>query len=170
MRFALLALLLAACTHHRPIHAAYEVEGDVTLETFDGREVDATAMQTPNGTVFRTRTGEIVELGSVLRVTDTRRLRGAAEGLGIGAGIGALGGIILGFADGSDPPCDECWFNMTAGEKATLAGIAFGIVGGAIGLGAGAILGSQFDYSGGTTPIVTPGGPPGSVGGVTVHF
>lgn len=170
MRFALAVLLLAACTHHRPLREAYEVRGDVTIQTFDGRILDATATETPAGTVFRTSTGEIVDPGSVVRMTDTRRLRGAAEGLGLGAGAGVLLGIVLGFASGDDPPCDECWFNMTAGEKAAFAGTGLGLVGGVIGLAAGTIVGSQFVYDGGTTPIVTPVGPPGSVGGLTISF
>jgi hypothetical protein len=170
MRFALVILLLAACTHHRPLRHAYEVSGDVTIETFDGRILDATAMDTPTGTVFRTARGDVLEPGNVVRVTDTRRLRGAAEGLGIGAGAGVLIGVALGLASGSDPPCEECWFNMTAGEKAAFAGVGLGIVGAGIGLLSGAILGSNFVYDGRETPVITPVGPPGSTAGLTVHF
>jgi hypothetical protein len=136
------------------------VDGVVTIQTFDGRVLDAAAVETPTGTAFRTARGELVDPGSVLRVTDTRRLRGAAEGLGIGAGAGVLLGVALGLASGDDPKCQECWFTFTAGEKATMAGV---------GLAAGAILGSQFVYEN-ETPIVTPVGPPGSVGGFTLTF
>lgn len=174
MRLALVfAVALVACSHHRPLRDAYEVRGDVTIQTFDGRLLEATAAETPNGTVFRTRTGELFDPGSVVRVTDKRILRGAAEGLGIGAGIGALGGIVLGLADGDDPPCQDgswCLFHMTAGEKAAAGGIVFGALGGLVGLAAGAIVGSQFVYDDGETPVVTPVGPPGSVAGLTVSF
>lgn len=169
MRFALVVLLLAACTHHRPLRAVHEVDGVVTIQTFDGRVLDAAAVETPTGTAFRTAQGELVDPGSVVRVTDTRRLRGAAEGLGIGAGAGVLLGVALGLASGDDPKCQECWFTFTAGEKATMAGVGLGVVGSFVGLAAGAILGSQFVYEN-ETPIVTPVGPPGSVGGFTLTF
>ena len=171
MRIALVVLLLAAaCTHHRPLRDAVEVHGDVTLQTFDGRLVEGTATETPTGTVFRTASGEVFEPLSVVRITDRRTLRGAAEGLGLGAGAGALGGIVLGLASGDDPACDECWFQMTAREKAVLGGAVFGGLGAMFGLAAGALLGSQFVYDGGNAAVITPVGPRGSVAGLTVTF
>jgi hypothetical protein len=48
--------------------------------------------------------------------------------------------------------------------------VLFGGAGGIVGLVAGAIIGSRFVYSYGEQVHVTPTGPPGSVGGVTITF
>ena len=172
MRIALV-LLAAACTHHRPLRDAHEVRGDVTIVTFDQRYLPATAIATPTGTVFRAVTGDVYELGEVARVLDRRHLRGAAEGFGIGGGIGVAGGVVLGLASGDDPPCEDgrwCLFNMSAGEKAVFGGIVFGMLGGVIGLASGALRGSRFIYNDDGPPVVTPVGPPGSVAGLSLAF
>ena len=171
MRLALV-LLVAGCTHHRPLRDATEVRGDVTIVTFDQRYLPATAIETPTGTAFRAVNGEVYEMGQVARVIDKRHARGAAEGFGIGGGLGVAGGVVLGLAGGDDPPCEDgrwCLFNMSASEKAVFAGIVFGVLGGAIGLATGAMRGSRFVYENGP-PVVTPVGPPGSVAGLSVAF
>jgi hypothetical protein len=64
--------------------------------------------------------------------------RRALKGLGLGAGGGALLGVVLGLASGDDP--DSCWLICyTAGEKAALAGASLGIIGGVVGLIAGGL-------------------------------
>ena len=68
------------------------------------------------------------------------RLKGVLTGAGFGFLSGAAGGVIIGFAKGSDPHPGEL-FEMTAGNKAavygwllgTLGTLVGGIVGGAIG-------------------------------------
>lgn len=67
-----------------------------------------------------------------LEVRTGRRSAGAAfwQGTGIGLVIGGALGAILGLADGDDPPG---FFSQTAGEKAAMLGIGFGLIGAAIG-------------------------------------
>ena len=81
----------------------------------------------------------------------TRHGRGALEGAVIGAAVGALGGALFGASQGSDPApvrmctdydggsiCTTTGLNgMSAGEKATVTGLAFGL----IGAGVGALVG-----------------------------
>jgi hypothetical protein len=169
----LLLLSIAACTHNRPFSAVHEVEGRVIVRTLDGQEQHATVVSTPTGKVFQSDSGATIDLGNVDKVTDQRMLRGALEGLGIGGGIGFGIGAVIGLASGDDEPCEDrhgyC-VDFTAGEKAVLGGVLLGIVGGGVGLIAGAIRGSQFHYEGGEVPVVRPTGPPGSVVGVSIDF
>jgi hypothetical protein len=65
-------------------------------------------------------------------------LRGAGIGLAAGATVGALAGAL----SGDDPPCQDCWFRFSAGEKAAIDGVLLG--------GVGTILG-------GVTGAVAPG-------------
>jgi hypothetical protein len=58
------------------------------------------------------------------------------RGAKLGLVIGAVAGIVLGLADGDDPP--ENWFAMTAGDKAMAAGAGLGLLGIGIGAGVGA--------------------------------
>ena len=54
----------------------------------------------------------------------------------VGLGIGALTGVVVGFASGDD---DGGWFAFTAQEKAVIGGVALGAVGGVAGFVAGAV-------------------------------
>lgn len=172
---ASLATLGAACTHRRPLAHAYTIETgrSVTVQTTTGTYI-AVSVQTATGVAYQFEGGGLVDPGTIVSVTDERTLRGAAEGMGIGAGAGALAGVLLGFADGDDPPCGDsewCFFNLTAGEKAVLGGIAFGGLGAIVGLVIGGVAGSDDVYEGHSAgPTITPGGPPGSVAGATLTF
>jgi hypothetical protein len=168
---AAVTVLVTACTHHRPLREAYEVTGEATVETLDHQSVQVTSVETPTGTVFQSAGGQLVDLGNVTKITDERSLRGAVEGLGIGAGLGILAGGIIGYSGGDDPPCDECWFQQSAESKAALGAIVFGVIGGFIGLASGAVHGSHFIYEDDGSPaVIRPIGPPGSVAGLTVEF
>jgi hypothetical protein len=48
-----------------------------------------------------------------------------------GAGIGFLFGVVMGAASGDDPP--DQWFASSAGEKAGMGGLVFGLIGAGIG-------------------------------------
>jgi hypothetical protein len=90
--------------------------------------------------------------------------RPVAKGAAIGLLTGGAFGALLGLADGNDT-CKNCLFNLSAQEKATLGGISFAVVGGVIGLIAGAIA-TQDEWVPGTvsfdpppiTPVVTDNG------------
>jgi hypothetical protein len=171
MRLVLVGLLLAACTHERPISTLYYLAGErVTIETTDGVDVEAFIEPAPGGVTYRSHTG-YVPAANVARVIEKRRARGALEGLAIGALIGAAAGAILGYADGDDvcPDTGWCFFEFSAGEKAFYAGTFLGAVGGGLGALIGFIHGSHFVYYGEQVQVM-PSGPPGSVGGVTVTF
>lgn len=167
-----LPLLVMACTHERPVTELHQIAGkQVTVETYAHDEVQVVAIRAPDGVTFANDAG-VLPPTSVAKVTDVRHGRGAAEGAGIGALIGAATGAAIGLADGDDECSPEgwCFLAFTAGEKAVIAGVLLGGVGGVIGLVAGAITGSKFVYSYGEQVRVTPTGPPGSVGGVTIKY
>lgn len=99
---------------------------ELVLEDTDGREV-----RVPHASLSRL----LVDRGPRSRGS------GALRGLAIGGGAGVLAGAVIGFADGDDDcPSDSwCLFQMTAGEKASIGAVVFGLVGGVVGatLGAG---------------------------------
>lgn len=65
-----------------------------------------------------------------------RQERRVLKGLGVGMLIGAGSGVIIGLASGDD---EGTFFAFSAEEKAAMAGIGLGLVGGAVGLVVGAI-------------------------------
>lgn len=168
------AALLTACTHHRTLPQAFtdvEVGRWVTIRTTTGATLSAITVQTMGGVGYQEEGAGMIDPSTIASVADDRSLRAAGEGFLIGAGAGIVGGAIAGFADGDDPPCDEwCFFNMTAGQKAVLLGVVFGSLGGLIGIAAGVVHGSEDVYEDSTGVAITPGGPPGSVAGMTVTF
>ena len=173
MRAWLVVLLVGgACTHHRPVTQVSALAGkDVTVETTNGARVSVTAEQTPAGLSFRTGTGYVAPQ-VVARVVERRRGRGALEGFGIGLGLGFVTGAIAGYAKGDDDDCggQEHCVVWTAKTKAFTFGMTLGILGGGFGFVIGLLRGSHFVYSYGDQVRVTPIGPPGSVGGVTINF
>jgi hypothetical protein len=106
-----------------------------------------------NGELIAVKQNSILLLGSSsgtdvsIDVTDINTIKivkksRALSGLGIGSLIGGGSGAAIGFLSGDDPP--EQWlFNFSAGEKALIAGMALGVVGGLIGLTAGALAGTD---------------------------
>jgi hypothetical protein len=94
--------------------------------------------------------------------------RQAMKGAGYGAGGGALLGVILGLASGDDP--DSCWLMcFTAGEKAAMGGASLGIVGGVIGLVAGALT-KETVWRDATLPNLRPLIRPSVTGGVELRL
>ncbi|HUS27932.1 MAG TPA: hypothetical protein VMZ53_05470 [Kofleriaceae bacterium] len=169
-----LPLAVMACTHERPITELHQVAGKrVTVETYDHVSMEGVAIQAADGITFENSAG-VMPPTAIAKVTEVRRGRGAAEGAGIGLAVGAVVGAALGFADGDDE-CDEnsgmwCIFVFTAGEKAVMGGVVLGGIGAIVGLVAGAATGSKFVYSYGDQVRITPTGPPGSYGGVTITY
>jgi hypothetical protein len=175
MRTPLLLVVVAAsaCTHHQNIVEAHELVGEeVEVELYGRPPVEAVGVhgRMPGTVDYVARNGEVIDGNSVIRVSDERHLRGAVEGLGLGALIGGGAGAILGFADGDDE-CDNdhCWFQMSAEGKAVLFGFVFGVLGGGVGLVVGAVRGSTIVYeSPSSQTSVRVGGNDGSL--VTVRW
>lgn len=167
-----LPLVVIGCTHEKPITELHQVAGKrVTVETYKHEDIEVVAIRAPDGVTFANDAG-VLPPTAVAKVTEIRHGRGALEGAGIGFLIGAVAGAAIGFADGDDECSPEgwCFVAFSAEEKAVIAGIGIGGIGGLIGLVAGGLSGSRFVYSYGDQVRVTPTGPPGSVGGVTVKY
>ena len=158
------AMFLVACTQHRDIREAYEVEGDVEVEIAGRQTIDAVAVH--GGFVAKYNGGPIAPQ-YITRIEDTRHGRGALQGLGLGALIGGTTGALIGYTSADE---DDFLFN-SKGEVALIGGVVMGMAGGFIGLVVGAIKGSTTVYEHramGTAVRVN--GPSGSVAGVTVTF
>ena len=92
----------------------------------------------------------------------------AMKGAGYGAAGGALLGVVLGLASGDDP--DSCWlFCYTAEEKAALGGASLGIVGGVVGLIAGALT-KETVWNDVTPPRMRPSIRPSRTGAVELRL
>lgn len=168
----LLPVAVMACTHERPITELHEVAGErVIVETYSHERVQATAIRGPAGVTFA-NDGGVLAPASVAKVTEVRHGRGAAEGGGIGFLVGAAVGATMGYLEGDDqcPPEGWCLFEFTATDKAVLGAASIGVVGGLVGLLFGGANGSHYVYSYGDQVRVTPTGPPGSMGGVTIKY
>lgn len=171
IRLLLLATLLffvTGCTHQRavmPTEAESVVELNkragqhaVTVTLADGTVYFGRALQmAPDSTswlMIDSHEVKSVATSEVVVIEIRNRGRGALEGLAMGAVAGSASGAVLSLIDGDDPPCDNGWFclSLTAGEKAQLFGIAFGVIGGLGGLVKGAVKGSRDVYR-----VETPG-------------
>lgn len=179
MTVKLLAIgaLFAGCSHNLPYSATNDIELQkwVTVETTDGAEIDALVVASPMGGTAFQASGGYIDPMKIRRVTEERTLRGMGEGFLIGAGAGILAGVVVGFADGDDPPCmgDHQWlcFSLTGGEKAVVFGVLLGGLGGVLGVAVGAVRGSRMIYEDRATGVtITPNGPPGSVAGLTITY
>jgi hypothetical protein len=75
--------------------------------------------------------------------------RGSRSNFGRGLAIGALSGTVLGalagLASGDDPPCGDAWFcwRWSAGDKAEMGAVGFGVLGAVVGGIAGAATRSE---------------------------
>jgi hypothetical protein len=176
MRLFVILLGLSACTHHHHIAEAHELGGDTVTISGPRGPIEAVGIKTPNGVEFQdTRSGQILTTADIDQIETKRHGQGALEGLAWGAVSGALLGGIYGYAQGDDHCSNDngewCILEFSAGEKATFGAIAFGGLGGLVGLIAGAAIGSTDVYEYPTTQaVVKPVGPPGSVAGMTVSF
>jgi hypothetical protein len=175
MRVAMSFVVLAACTHHRPLREARDLENgdEVVAENHVGQTQPARVVHGVNGELELHSPIGVLPSQQVARVTESSTGLGAAEGLGLGALIGGSIGAAAFYASG-DADCegntdDGLCFEFSAGEKAVLGGIAFGALGGIIGLVVGASRGSTTIYEDGDTRV-TPIAPQGSTAGVTVTF
>jgi hypothetical protein len=174
----LLVVVVAGCTNRKTIMEAHELAGsEVEVSGRYGQKVSAVGVAGPGGVTFVDKaSGGVVPAEEIYRIDDTSHALGAVQGLGIGAGIGAVLGAVLGYSAGDDDVGDDGshggdLFELSAGDKAAIGGILLGGLGGLVGLVAGAMKGSTTIYErGGSSTVITPVGPPGSAGGVTIAF
>ena len=122
-------------------------------------------MTRPQGSKTLVATHEIVAVENIKSISFKRKNSGLKGAL-IGLGVGALTGVIIGFASGDDPlepypdPADDPFgintiaisisnsFAMTAREKAVAGGIAMGTGGAIVGAIIGAIAHKKFTIGG----------------------
>jgi len=165
-----LVVITSACTTTRSVRHHIEPRSGeratlILRDTPTSDRVSVRATEVPGvGVRWTTTAGAAIEpehIAEVRRVVATRRFRGAVEGTLIGAGSGFVVGMLVGLAQGDDPPCEpltDCsWFGLTAEERGTLLGLGFAMLGGVAGATIGAVVGHKVVEvsSGLETPRVT---------------
>ena len=177
MRVALVVVTLAAgCTQHRHIVEAHEVATDeVVVERRGGQQSTAVGVRTAGGITFYDKaSGGTIPSAEVVKVIEVSHGRGALQGLPIGIAIGTAVGAIAGYASGDDDCSSrdsDCFFILSAKEKAFFGGLLLGAAGGLVGLVVGGIKGSTTIYElPGANVSVRVGGPAGSTAGLTIAF
>lgn len=140
-RIALVLVALAGATPSRAQEAAAPLRaGDLIRLRHHGEILTGTVASLDESVHVMTGNGTVaVPLSADLRIERSlgsrSRPAGMARGAGIGLLCGALGGAVIGFSLGDDPPG---WFSFTAEEKALATGAVLGVgglaVGGIIGL------------------------------------
>lgn len=153
--FLILAALFIGCTHNHFVrstssanYASLNERGrrhQAIITLANGRELTAYKLRfAPDSTSWvdpHTQRPIAVQTAEVSNIRFVSRGKGALEGFGLGLLIGALSGAMIGLA-GRDYP----EVSFTAEEKALLGGIAFGALGGSIGLPVGRAVGSKDIY------------------------
>lgn len=182
MRLALSVVVLAACTHHYDINDAHELvgEGEVTVELAGRKRVPATVFESGGYVAFVGSDGVPIPFDHIVRVTGRNRMRGAGDGVVVGALGGAVAGLVAGAAlSDSDDDCDDSSHASSNCGFAAFGAIGDGILGGLIGAAGGGLLGLAIGAATGSTVIyenkhahavVRVGGPPGSVAGLAIDF
>lgn len=106
---------------------------ELIIQKKDGQSVRGELLTVKGNLLLVMESGSLsgisVDIGDIHDIKIVKKSR-FLKGLGFGLLIGGGGGALLGFLSGDDPPG---WFSMTAGQKALLGGLAFGILGAPIG-------------------------------------
>ncbi len=97
---------------------------------------DSVVVVDPHGNATRILRANITAVD-----TSAGRVRHPWQGLGIGLLAGGAAGMVIGFADGDDPPQE--FLSMTASDKALVGGAVLGALGGVVGLVAGSLIQSD---------------------------
>jgi len=159
MKWLLLMSLGAACTTTTTVGSlsdaaaqrwlAENTSSDMTVETNDSPagldDVQIEAIS-PTDVRLRARSGLVVPLDRVRRVTVSNHWRGGVEGMLIGAGAGVAAGVLLGLvatttrSGNAAADCDIC---LSPSETATFAAVLFGVPSLVVGLIGGAIKGHR---------------------------
>lgn len=106
---------------------------ELVIQKKDGQSVRGELLTVKDNSLLVMESGSLsgisVDISDVHKIKILKKSR-LLKGLGFGLLIGGGSGVLLGFLSGDDSPG---WFSMTAGEKALLGGLAFGILGAPIG-------------------------------------
>ena len=116
----------------------------LAVQKKDGQTIKGELLSVKNGMlnllIYENATKVDVHLNEV-RSLSIKKKGSFLKGLGIGVLSGAATGALLGFLSGDDKP--TTFFPLSAGQKALVGGIFFGVVGGAVGGIAGALKGAD---------------------------
>ena len=130
------------------ISARTEKPGAIlVVQKKDGQTIKGELLSVKNGMlnllIYENATKVDVHLNEV-RSLGIEKKGSFLKGLGTGVLWGAVTGALLGFLSGDDKP-ESMWdiFSFSAGQKALVGGIFFGVVGGAVGGIAGALKGAD---------------------------
>ena len=130
------------------ISARTEKPGAIlVVQKKDGQTIKGELLSVQNGMlnllIYENATKVDVHLNEV-RSLSIEKKGSFLKGLGIGVLSGVATGALLGFLSGDDKP-ENMWdiFSFSAGQKALVGGIFFGVVGGAVGGIAGALKGAD---------------------------
>lgn len=114
---------------------------DVIVQKKDGKTIKAELLAVKNDEIILmdsfNMSGITLKSDEIQKITITKK-SSIFKGMGFGLLIGGGSGALLGLASGDDDPG---WFSMTAGEKAAMGGLGFGILGALTGGVVGAIKG-----------------------------
>ncbi|HMF43867.1 MAG TPA: hypothetical protein VKQ32_24500 [Polyangia bacterium] len=127
---------------------AEKSSSDMTVETNDSASsLDDVRIEaiSPTDVRFRARSGAVVPIERVRRVTVTNHSLGAMEGLAKGAAAGVAFGLVFGLlattrSSSATADCDVC---LSPAETGVFAGVLFGVPMMVLGLIQGAINGHQ---------------------------
>ena len=121
---------------------------EMTVETKDSPSgLDDVRIEaiSPTDVRFRARSGEVLPIDRVRRVTVRNHWRGGLEGMLIGGGAGVAFGVLFGLlattrSSSATAGCDIC---LTPSETGVFAGVLFGVPSMVAGLIGGAIKGHE---------------------------
>lgn len=114
---------------------------DIIVQKKDGKTIKGELLAVKNDAIILmdsiNLSGIKMKSKEIQKITIAKK-SGFFKGLGLGLVIGGGSGALLGLASGDDK---SGWFSMTAGEKAAVGGLGFGILGALAGGIVGAIKG-----------------------------
>jgi hypothetical protein len=126
-----------------------KTSSETTVETQDSPSgLDDVRIEaiSPTDVRFRARSGEVLPVGRVRRITARNRWQGGLEGMLAGAGAGVAFGVLFGLlattrSSNATAGCEDIC--LTPAETGAFAGLLFGVPAMVAGLIGGAIKGHQ---------------------------
>lgn len=138
-----------------------------SITTMDGQRINGLLSAVNDSQLLlRKPNGQLTVRAENLRSFTLKRKNSVLKGALIGFGVGAVAGVLVGFASGNDPvmaypnPGDDPFgigsmgvalhnsFAMTAGQKAVAGGLGLGVTGAIVGTIIGAVAKKKFVIGG----------------------